>query len=536
MHKADYVGPEYEKAEWRHALSIRSCTNVRVSGVTLAESGGDGIYLGVAQKGVTNTNVHITDVICDRNHRQGISVISAENLLIQRCILRDTAGTAPMAGIDFEPNDPTEKLVNCVMRSCVVQNNQGDGYEFYLKNLHGDSDDVSIRIEHCRSIGNRTAVRIVTSNGHPDGDVGGSIVFRDCAFESPSGPGIMVAEKPADGCQLRFGFCAIRRAAAENPQQSPIVLGTRPGNAKPIGGITFSDVVLHDPIDRPVIALQDWAGAVGVADVNGRLVLERGGTRTVIRITRERLAEWMPVLKLRDIAPFDTTGITYRPLATKRDPQRLSAPSPKLRKESLLLLHAAKGDQVAFTIRYGQVAQYSGGAMPVRIQAPSGADVKAATAAFLKDTPVTFRAPESGVFRVRCDAGQNTLQVLNASHPVCLTCEGGSLRLYRGIGDLFFWVPAGTREFAVKVYGDNPGEGVGAALHDAAGHLAQEQDNITQPHQFLVTREAARAGEVWRLHLAKATDIYMEDHYVELQGVPPLMSWTPEGLLVPADD
>jgi len=29
----------------------------------------------------------IRDVVCDRNYRQGISVISAENLLIERCVL-----------------------------------------------------------------------------------------------------------------------------------------------------------------------------------------------------------------------------------------------------------------------------------------------------------------------------------------------------------------------------------------------------------------------------------------------------------------
>ncbi len=134
MRRSDYDGPDYGKSEYRHVLGVNSCTNVGVYGLTLAESGGDGLYLGAAQEGVTNKNVHIKDVVCASNYRQGISVITAEDLLIENCTLRDTVGTAPQAGVDFEPNSPGERLVNCVMRNCVTQNNRGNGYEIYLGN------------------------------------------------------------------------------------------------------------------------------------------------------------------------------------------------------------------------------------------------------------------------------------------------------------------------------------------------------------------------------------------------------------------
>lgn len=75
MWREDYAGGDYEKAEWRHTLSLLSCTHVRISGLTLEDSGGDGIYLGVGQKGVPNTDVEIREVVCNRNHRQGISEI-----------------------------------------------------------------------------------------------------------------------------------------------------------------------------------------------------------------------------------------------------------------------------------------------------------------------------------------------------------------------------------------------------------------------------------------------------------------------------
>jgi hypothetical protein len=93
---------------------------------------GDGIYLGVGQRGVPCTDILIRAVLCDRSHRQGISVISAENVLMENCVLRGTSGTPPMAEIDFEPNEPGERIANCVMRNCTVADNAGDGFALCL--------------------------------------------------------------------------------------------------------------------------------------------------------------------------------------------------------------------------------------------------------------------------------------------------------------------------------------------------------------------------------------------------------------------
>ncbi|MFV1967508.1 MAG: hypothetical protein ACC628_18935, partial [Pirellulaceae bacterium] len=80
MHREDYDDPkQYRRAEWRMVLNILSSKNVRVYGLTLALSGGDGIYLGVSKAGVPPEDIVIKDVICDRNYRQGISVISSHS-------------------------------------------------------------------------------------------------------------------------------------------------------------------------------------------------------------------------------------------------------------------------------------------------------------------------------------------------------------------------------------------------------------------------------------------------------------------------
>lgn len=125
MWRDDYARAPYSKAEWRMALNLGGAKDVKIYGLTLAESGGDGIYVGAGPDGGPCRNVLIKDVVCDSNYRQGISVINAENLRIEDCVLKNTDGTAPRAGIDFEPNGPKERLVNCVLRNCLIRKNGG---------------------------------------------------------------------------------------------------------------------------------------------------------------------------------------------------------------------------------------------------------------------------------------------------------------------------------------------------------------------------------------------------------------------------
>ncbi len=290
MWRQDYAQAPYEKAEWRHALSIRSCAGVRVKGLTLAQSGGDGIYLGVAEKGVTNSDVVVQDVVCESNYRQGISVISAENLLLERCVLKDTAGTPPMSGIDFEPNDPSEKLERCVMRDCVAEGNRGAAFDFYLNNLRAASAPVSIRLERCRARGNLEGVRVAACNDDP---VAGTIECVDCLFESPERAGIAVNGKPAGGCALRFERCTVSGAAAKDAT-APIVLSASARDRANVGGLALVDCVVKDEKERLPMAWRNPGAGVRLVDITGTLAVECAGKRTVFALDARQLDAWFP--------------------------------------------------------------------------------------------------------------------------------------------------------------------------------------------------------------------------------------------------
>jgi hypothetical protein len=108
-----------------------------------------------------------------------------------------------------------------------------------------------------------------------------------------------------------------------------------------------------------------------------------------------------------------------------------------------------------------------------------------------------------------------------------------SIHLIGTTGELFFWVPAGTREFGVRVTGEPMGEGVKATLLDPSGNVVEEVDDLVEVHQFTVTLPQESAGEAWSLRIAKPSTLALEDYYIELRGIPGLFAPTKEALLRP---
>lgn len=534
MWREDYDRPPYEHATWRHVLNLRGACNVCIAGLTLALSGGDGIYISGGADRQPSRNVEIRDVVCDRNYRQGISVISAENLLLENVVMRNTAGTPPEAGIDFEPNHPWEKLVNCVMRNCLSEGNGTAGYTLYLKSLNRESTPVSIRLENCRSRGNRPGFRFICGNGAERTAVRGTMDVVGCTFDSDRDGGIVVGEKPADAVRLRFLDCRIVNAATDRKAAAPISLSAGPGNTENVGGIEF-DCLVEDPVDRPPMKYLDLAGGLRLVDVTGRLVVARGGRRTTYTLDRKQLDAWMPEAAYADIPRLATSPAELVPaLDGPAGSDRYCTARQRGRAE--FLLWAQRGRPAEFIIRVNRVGRGSPRPAPVRLVAPSGKEQKLAAARAGEETPYRFDPQETGAYRVLCAAENGTVQARSATHRMCLYRAAGPFHFLGGGGEVHFWVPAGVTRAAVKVGGGAENERAKAALFDPAGNKVAEQDNIAQARQFLIERPPQAPGEAWRLRITRPGEGVLDDHYVELQGLPPLLAAQPGDLLKPMED
>lgn len=534
MHRSDYDDPEqYERAEWRMVLNIRSSSNIKVYGLTLAESGGDGIYLGTATRGVTNKDIHIKDVICESNYRQGISVITAENLLIENTIMRNTDGTPPRAGIDFEPNHPEERLVNVVMRDCLTENNAGWGYVLYLRPMAAHSEPVSVLFENCRSVGDAGGGFAAITGNTADKAVTGSIEFVNCTVENSGGAGLAVGDVPIIGCEVRFVDCTVINPAAERAGMTPIQISSRAGADEIIGGIAFDRVRIEDALDRNPISYIDGAGGLPIEQITGTLILVRDGEERRVELSEEVLAEWMPVIAMKRIPRLGLEGVTLRPRADEMPAEGFNFGHGVVRRVGRFVIWASEGEEVRFGVHHWQVGRYAGRAVPVIITGPSGEEVHREEAPFEEEVEVVFTAPETGLYRVSADPAQNRLAVTQSSHPVNLVGEGRRVELIFGAGDYWFWVPAGTTEFGVRVAGEGTGEAIRAALIDPAGNVFEDVDNLVQTHQFEVELARPSEGEAWVVRLSRPSAQAWEDHSIDLRGVPPLLAPSAEALLVP---
>jgi hypothetical protein len=116
---------------------------------------------------------------------------------------------------------------------------------------------------------------------------------------------------------------------------------------------------------------------------------------------------------------------------------------------------------------------------------------------------------------------------------LCSYSAYAPIHFFRATGDFFFLVPAGVKEFGVKVAGASLGERVKASLWDPNGKRVEQRDNIAQPHLFVVAREDNVQGEVWKLRVERPSEGVLEDFFVELLGIPPLVAHSPDSLLKP---
>jgi hypothetical protein len=534
MWKQDYDDKaQYKHSEWRHVLSFKSCAGVSITGLTLADSGGDGIYLGVAKKGVPCSDVVIKNVVCQNNYRQGISVISARNLLIEDCVLKDTWGTPPAAGIDFEPNGETEELVNCVIRNCVSENNKGDGYAFYLPTLNADSEPLSIKIENCRSVGCRSSISLTTGNNRETAAVKGSVEFIDCRLEGSDRQAISINDKSSTGAEVSFVNCEILNPAARLPEISPITFSSRISAVGTIGGVRFNNCTITDPQERRPMSYTDAAGGVGLKDITGTLIAKQGEKHTKHELTPEMISEWMPHRTLKQIAPYAVDGSGYEPVLPDARPNAKSGAATLQRGHAEWLLWADADESASFTIIIRSAGTRVAAPMPVSLVSPSGKVMKLADAKGGQKNTYEFKADERGAYKIVSNPKNSIAFVDSAAGRVSLYSKNSPFHFFRTTGQYFFWVPPGSGDFAVKISGDSSSEAVKATLLDPAGQPVEVKDNISQWHQFVALPKNTTQGEIWSLQFEKPSSGALEDFYVDLQGIPPLLSPTREGLLKP---
>jgi len=246
--------------------------------LTLRDSGGDGIYLGRTSERAYNENVVIRDVVCDNNYRQGLSVISARNLLVENSAFNNTSGHGPSAGIDLEPNQPDEEMTNVVIRNCVFLDNYNLGMHVWMGHMEADSEPIDVLWEGNYVRGSRAGIHV---NAVPRGGSSGEIVYRNNVIEDSEYAGIFIRRKGVDSVHLVFENNLLYNTARKDGNlfgapAAPVVLHAQSGSAGSYdrqGGATFRNVHVfnEDLRDLPVLRVTGTEGFEAWDDVDGRI-------------------------------------------------------------------------------------------------------------------------------------------------------------------------------------------------------------------------------------------------------------------------
>ena len=183
--------------EWGMCVGIRGCKNITVKDCKLTDAWGDGVYVGTyAEKPCEN--VTIDRCVIDNNRRQGISVINSDKLLVRGCVITNTKGTKPEAGIDFESNYSTDICTNNIVENCIFGGNAGGGVV-----IGNHTVPYEIAVKGCTST---DRVGVVMYGTTVDGVTGGYLSISDCNFRNDTRC-FVIYGKSASGLPVRIKNC-----------------------------------------------------------------------------------------------------------------------------------------------------------------------------------------------------------------------------------------------------------------------------------------------------------------------------------------
>ena len=492
----DGRGCDYRRGEWRHALSIVGSHDIVVEGLTIEESGGDGIYIAASSSGVPSHDIVIRDCVSDRNHRQGISVISAENLLVENCTFKNTKGTAPEDGVDFEPNNPTDRFVNCVFRNCVSENNAGNGFELALSKSRSTTHPCSIRFENCRTIGDTLGIKIRTRCLAEVGDYPtGSIDFVECTVSKPRYEAVEILQNPEAALNVSLMDCLFKGIGMNDPEASAVAL------------------VSPFP-DDPKPALPKMKG-LKWPDRGGR-ALYRYDTMNFAAIDEESLPLVAPEVSSAEVVdrlPGEVVGVSS--LCFRRH-LRLVAYADRARRLKIRGKH----------VRIGPSSERPAG-KDVVVSDVSGAVVATIPLAGFGPSEISFDAPSAGFYFIEILLGGHAFAVTGTDVPLAADVSpwrtGKSILpqgMIGGEGALFVPVAAGGRA-EIRVSGSRPCEKVALWIEDPLGRMALKNTSILGWTHFLTP--VADMDGLWKVTFGAPSSGSFDDFNVAIAGVNPFL-------------
>ena len=238
----------YNFTEHRHAISAEGVHGLSVSTLRIENSGGDGLDLSGNLVDITIRNVIATD-----NYRQGMSVISAVNMLVQDCAFERTRGTPPESGVDFEPDFSGDRLTNITFVNVSTVANHGAGFSIWTGNLRGNRLPITLNFINCSNTADEGSGINIGAAMNP-----GAVELEGHVVQHCRGPGVYLNSKNQAGFRVTLRNSMIRNVSVPNAPdgvyidstggpvaETPIFFGCM-SNVSRCGGVVLENVTVDD--------------------------------------------------------------------------------------------------------------------------------------------------------------------------------------------------------------------------------------------------------------------------------------------------
>ena len=543
----------YVWSEWRHGLQFLSCAGVTLENISSNDSGGDGLYIGsqttTGRSGGPCQDVVVRNCIFDHNNRQGISVISVRGLVVEDTLLSNTRGTAPAAGIDFEPNHHEEVVTGVVMRRCRAINNAGNGFEFYMNRFDKTSEPTEALFEDCVAISNKFG--FIYSAGQPttkpDEPMNhGNIAVRRCRFSESRENGLVFWHRPFSKGTFTVADTVLENNCVKYPERPDISITVSAHGVYETDTYVFENLTVIRPNPGKVISL-----AKRKKPYNGKPSRLMGEIKSIVCGEEKLLvfdekwnAENLPYRAATDSAvPRVAADLGKVEIVDARPGRMVEIANPPFFRspsEAGIVFYADRARDVRFKLQQTLIGKrdFKAPASPIRIYAmDSKRPVDPVGAAMPADPHggcVSLKVPGRGFYRLSLVTGGNGVAVLATDVPLAYNTTmnyvnfvaptGGPAGKFRKKkSELSVYVPQGE-DFSVLHMGATV-EMVGLEILDPSGKVVRHEDALADLNAM--TFRNAKGG-LWTLRTFEPAEGLYEDFDLAVSGVPGWLFASPE--------
>ena len=514
MNKSDYADrSRYAFSTHRHAVALRHCRNVTLRDLTIADAGGDGIYV------YHSTDTLIENVTCRSAFRDGMSVISADRLTVRNSRFVGTCGNAPNCGVDVEANNPKDFLTDILFEKCTFADNAASGFCVHLPGLDSTVRPVSMTVRDCEMISNGVD-GIVTFTARPEAPVPGRISFENCRARGNRRSALRLTNQERRGVVLDFRDCEFDGRVGATPA---IVLSNSQ-ISEDFAGVSFAGCrVLADARDG-VYSYSGMTGT-GVTGIDGSwTVVWKNGSKEFDLSALRRKYPSDPEVRRFAAAKLDLAAL--KPVT--KGPLAKPVAYPFIRNRFIFVQYVPGPGTYPIRFLLKTLDPARKPRLTVQVRDKPGTDLGSFTTeelSYVHEIKAESALPNVYLFEV--DFGLGTLASVESQHP-------GQGILFNDVVNLFqfadatyyFSVPGSATEVCAEL---KPEEEMAAVLEDGDGRQVDCQPYSRSGKVLRAKRTVTSADETWAVAFSKVR----EDGFFRL-GAPavPIATTDPSAVLM----